>query len=47
MYQIHTSHNNLNDEEMIKSHLMCVVKTIKLCLGEKNNRKKPLVKHVT
>ena len=28
MYQIHTFNNNLNDEEMTTSHLMCVMKQL-------------------
>ena len=28
LYQIYTFNNNLNDEEMIASHLMCVVKLL-------------------
>ena len=49
MYQIHTFNNNLNDEEMVTSHLMCAIKQLfydKNVMFERNNRK-ALTKHVT
>ena len=52
LYQIHTFNNNLNDEEMITSHLMCVIKQLFydkniMFEREKNNNRKTLAKHVT
>ena len=49
MYQIYTFNNNLNDEEMITSHLMCAIEQLfydKNVMFERNNRK-ALTKHVT
>ena len=50
-YQIHTFNNNLIDQEMITSYLMCFIEQLfydkNMFEREKNNIRKILAKHVT